>query len=415
MQPLPEIPPALEHLQDPPADPPALGAAIVAKTLAGLLISGLLMALPGAILPYWRHHIESRYLLIGVYFLTQTAGLLGARLWAPALLRAQGGAVSMAASCWLAVGGLLVMGVFSPDAHWAWRVGGLLLIGSAAGLMNTAIFACTIGAYERRPAATVNVGGMFYGTGGLACALAIGGSYFSYTIPAMAILLLLLPAAGCLLYIRTRIPDQPLKLKTDWAETAGEFRSPAAILLALLLFFQFGNEGAIGGWLALFLTQKIGISPANSILLLALYFAALLAGRILAQMLLGSVGHGRMLFGSVLMGMFGSLILAFTNNSFGAVTGVLLCGAAFSAVLPLAFERIGDRFPHFRPGFSYGIFSIALTGGLLAPASIGLYAYWFGIGVVMALPLAGSIMVLLLVLLIFLEARLHAAAKAARA
>ena len=86
-----------------------------------------------------------------------------------------------------------------------------------------------------------------------------------------------------------------------------------------------------------------------------------------------------------------------------------------SAVLPLAFERIGDRFPHFRPGFSYGIFSIALTGGLLAPASIGLYAYWFGIGVVMALPLAGSIMVLLLVLLIFLEARLHAAAKAARA
>jgi len=121
-------------------------------------------------------------------------------------------------------------------------------------------------------------------------------------------------------------------------------------------FFQFGNEGAIGGWLALFLTQKIGMSPASSIFLLALYFAALLAGRILAQVLLRSVGHGRMLFGSVLMGLFGCLMLAFTTNSFGAVTGVLLCGAAFSAVLPLAFERIGDRFPYFRPGFSYGIF-----------------------------------------------------------
>jgi fucose permease len=205
-----------------------------------------------------------------------------------------------------------------------------------------------------------------------------------------------------------------LRVATNWTETAREFRSPAAILLALLLFFQFGNEGAIGGWLALFLTQKIGISPASSIFLLALYFAALLAGRILAQVLLRSVGHGRMLFGSVLMGMFGCLILAFTAGLFGALTGVLLCGAAFSAVLPLAFERIGDRFPYFRPGFSYGIFSIALTGGLLAPASIGLYAYWFGIDVVMVVPMLGSIMVLLIVLLIFLEARLHAAATAAR-
>ena len=83
-------------------------------------------------------------------------------------------------------------------------------------------------------------------------------------------------------------------------------------------------------------------------------------------------------------------------------------------MLPLTFERIGDRFPYFRPGFSYGIFSIALTGGLLAPASIGLYAYWFGIDVVMVVPMCGSILVLLLVLLIFLEARLHAGAKAVR-
>lgn len=404
----------LEHLQDPPADPPALGAAVAAKTLAGLLISGLLMALPGAILPFWRHHMESRYLLIAVYFLAQIAGLLGARLWAPRLGRAYGLAAAMSASCWLAVGGLLVMGVFSPDAHWGWRVGGLFLAGSAAGLMNIAVIASTSGVYERHPAAAANVGGMFYGTGCLVCALAIGGSYFSYTFPLTALLLLLLPAGGCLLYAHARIPNQPLRVAANWAETAREFRSPAAILLALLLFFQFGNEGAIGGWLALFLTQKIGMSPASSIFLLALYFAALLGGRILAQVLLGSVGHGRMLFGSVLMGLFGCLILAFTAGQFGAVTGVLLCGLAFSAVLPLTFERIGNCFPYFRPGFSYGIFSIALTGGLLAPASIGLYAYWFGIDVVMVVPMLGSIMVLLIVLLIFLEARLHAAATAAR-
>ena len=405
----PGIPPAL----DSPQDAPALGSASVIKSLAGLLISGLLVALPGAILPYWRHHIESRYLLIAAYFLCQSIGILGARLWAPAVLRMWGGAITMSTACWLAVGGLIVMDAFSREAHWGWRVAGLFLTGSAAGLMNTAVFACTSGAYERRPAAAVNVGGMFYGTGCLICALAISASYFSYTVPAMAILLLLLPAAGCLLYVRSTMLVPPADVKTDWTGALREFRSPTAILLALLLFFQFGNEGAIGGWLALFLTQKIGISPAHSIFLLAIYFAALLGGRILAQVLLDMVGHGRMLLGSVLMAMFGCLTLALTNNTFGAVTGVLLCGAAFSAVLPLAFERIGDRFPYFRPGFSYSIFSIAVTGGLLAPASIGVYAYWWGVDVVMVLPLIGSILVMLLVLLIFLDARLKASAKAA--
>jgi FHS family glucose/mannose:H+ symporter-like MFS transporter len=409
--PQPENPPGPEHSQA----PPALGAAIVAKTLAGLLISGLLMALPGAVLPYWRHHIDSRYLLIGAYFLAQVAGLLGTRLWAPRLMRAQGLGVALSVACWLAAGGLVVMGVFIPEAHWGWRIGGLLMTGSAAGLMNLVVFAATTGAYARQPAATINLAGAFYGSGSLVCALAVGASYsFRHTGMAMGILLLLLPAAGCVLYLRARIPDQPPRVRTSWQEVAREFRSPAAILLALLLFFQFGNEGAIGGWLALFLTQKIGMSPAKAVFLLALYFAALLVGRIPAQMLLPSVRHGRLLLGSVLMGLFGSLMLAFTTNSFGAVTGVLLCGGAFSMILPLAFERIGARFPHFHPGFASGVFAIALAGGLLAPASLGLYADWFGIDVVMVLPMVGSIMVLLLVLLIFLEARMHAAATAAR-
>jgi uncharacterized membrane protein len=71
-------------------------------------------------------------------------------------------------------------------------------------------------------------------------------------------------------------------------------------------------------------------------------------------------------------------------------------------------ERIGTRFTYYHPGFYNGIFSIALTGGLLAPASIGLYAYWLGINVVMVVPLVGSVMVLGVVLLIFLESRISA-------
>ncbi len=393
-----------------------LGAAVLAKALSGLLISGLLMALPGALLPVWRHHIDSNYHLVGLYFLVQSLGMLAAPVWAKGLLTRRGLAFCMSLASALAVVGIVTISLFSPPFpwdHWGGRMSGLLLAGSAAGLMNMAVFRAAMPAYESQPAASLNLGGVFWGVGCLLSALIVGGSVLSDTYLAMGVLLLILPVAGCVIFARASMPDPPAHEQVGWREVMPELRSPSALLLSLLLFFQFGNEGAVSGWLALFLAQKLGFSPARSLFLLALFWFALLAGRILAQILLPRVRHTRMLFYSVLLGMFGCLILAFTDNLFGVISGILLCGAAFSAVLPLVTERIGSRFPYYRPGFFNGIFSIALTGGFLAPASVGLYAWWGGINVVMAVPMFGSVMVLALVLLLFLEARFSAAAKQA--
>jgi hypothetical protein len=104
--------------------------------------------------------------------------------------------------------------------------------------------------------------------------------------------------------------------------------------------------------------------------------------------------------------VFGCVILAFTNNRFGAAIGVLLLGTAFAPIYPLVVEKIGRRFPYFHPGFYNGVFSLAMAGGLLAPCTLGYFAAEWGIRVVMGLPLAGSIVVFVLLLLIWLEARL---------
>ena len=89
--------------------------------------------------------------------------------------------------------------------------------------------------------------------------------------------------------------------------------------------------------------------------------------------------------------------------------GVLLAGGGFSVILPLVLEKIGDRFPRYHPALFNGIFSIALTGGLLAPATLGYFAHFAGIGVVMGLPVLGAMMVVLLSVALWLEARLSAA------
>ena len=179
------------------------------------------------------------------------------------------------------------------------------------------------------------------------------------------------------------------------------------MLFSLVLFFQFGNEWAIAGWLPLFLSQRLGLSPSTSILMLALYWLALLIGRIAAQWILPNVVHAKLLAGCVLAAVFACIILIATDNQFGAVVGVLLLGGAFAPIYPLMVERIGKRFPDYHPGLYNGIFSFAIAGGLLAPCALGYFAGVFGVGTVMGLPLAGSVIVFVLLVLSWLEARLH--------
>jgi MFS family permease len=84
----------------------------------------------------------------------------------------------------------------------------------------------------------------------------------------------------------------------------------------------------------------------------------------------------------------------------------LTVGAGFAPIYPLVVEKIGARFSYYHPGYYNGIFSIALTGGLLAPFLLGYLADQWGIRIVMMLPLAGTCLVFLLLLLISLEAKL---------
>ena len=113
---------------------------------------------------------------------------------------------------------------------------------------------------------------------------------------------------------------------------------------------------------------------------LALYWLSLMAGRLVSAAILPRVRHGRLLLGSVAAALFGCVILYFTDNGFGAATGVLFLGVGYASIYPLVSEAIGRRFPYYHPGFFNGIFSFALVGGLLAPATLGYAASLLGCG-----------------------------------
>ena len=387
--------------QAPIAPAPSAG-----KALAGFLLSGFLFALLGAVLPAWGYHRDPpEFITIGNCFLSLAVGVIASHQVSTAILARKSLRFLLVAACVLGCAGLLSLAVATPPAHWLWRMPGLAILGLAVGLLNAGLFQAIAACYSREPVRVVAMGGVYYGLGCLAVTLLVAGTFYAYTVPIILILMALVPAACALLYARTAVADKAPVAQPDMGQVLRDFRSIGAVLFALLLFFQFGNEWSIAGWLPLFLVRRLGMSPPASLGMLALYWAALLVGRVAAVAILPKVRHSRLLGSSVLAALFGCLLLAFTNNQFGAGAAVLLLGGGFASIYPLVSEKIGGRFPYYQPVFFSGIFSFALFGGLIAPAVLGYAASTWGIGIVVAVPLLGICMVSALLVSIWLESK----------
>ena len=383
------------------------------KALGGFFVSGILLGFLGAILPAWQHHLLDDYLTVGLYFVGLITGVIASVWAATPLLEWKGVGPALAIACAGASASFLLLALASPPQSPWWRVAAMILLGCSAGVLHTAMFHAISPMYRHDPVATVNLAGILFGLGCLVVALVISASFYTYTAASIQIWIALIPALFAAGYARSRFVSPPAPQSTP-RDIMSELRTPGAVLFSLLLFFQFGNEWAVAGWLPLFLSQRLGISPATAIAMLALYWFALLIGRVVAQWALPRVRHTRFLGASVLASMFACIVLVLTDNLFGAVSGVILLGAAFAPIYPLVVERIGHRFPSYHPGFYNGIFSFAIAGGFLAPCTLGFFASVWGVRAVMGLPLAGSAVVFLLLTLIWLEDRFSSSTQPAR-
>jgi MFS family permease len=374
--------------------------------LAGFLLSGFLLALLGAILPAWGYHRDpTDFVAVGNYFLSIGAGIVIAMIWGRRIVAYRGMPFLVVFACLLACGALVFLALFSPPASKWWRIFGLLLLGIGAGSLNMALFEGISGIYLRDAAGTVVRGGLWFGMGCLAATMLVFGTFYAYSVPTILVFMAVVPAIFAGLYLGVPLPKPKETADLSMREALADFRSPGAVLFALLLFVQFGNEYSLAGWLPLFLIRRVGFSPQGALLLLALYWLFLMAGRLGAMAILPRVRHGRLLLASGASASFGCLLLYFTNNPFGADMGAFFIAAGYASIYPLVAEAIGRRFPYYHPGFFNGIFSLALLGGLLAPATLGYAAEKLGVGVVVGIPLIGTFLVMVLLVLIWLEAK----------
>jgi hypothetical protein len=388
----------------PPA-PPAVDTKVAGSALAGFLLSGFLLAFLGAILPAWGYHRDPPdFVAVGNYFLSLAVGLVAATLFAQRIMALRGLTFLLVFSCSLSCVSLAYLALVGPPTSSWWRVAGLLVLGVGAGLLNVGLFHAVSRDYTSNAAATISKGGIWYGLGCLTATLLVAAALY-LSVSGILMSMAIAPAVFAVIYSRRTYVAPAAGGEPRIREALKDFRSPGAILFALLLFFQFGNEWSIAGWLPLLLIRRVGLSPKTALLILALYWFFLMTGRLGSVAILPRVRHRWLLFGSVLAALFGCLILYLTTNAFGAATAVLFLGAGYASIYPLVAEAIGRRFPYYHPGFSNGIFSLALLGGLLAPATLGYLASARDVGVVIRIPLVGTFLVMALLLLIWLESK----------
>jgi FHS family glucose/mannose:H+ symporter-like MFS transporter len=360
----------------------------------------------GAILLRWGYQREPpQFAAVGNYFLSLAIGIVAASQIARPIMARRSLSFLLVFGCSVSCVSLAYLALVGPPQSTWWRVAGLLALGTGAGLVNMALFHAISRDYQSNSTGTVTRAGIWHGLGCLAATLLVAGTFYTYTVSSVLIFMALVPGIFAGLYFRSSYTAPPEGAEPTIRQAFDDFRSPGALLFALLLFFQFGNEWSIAGWLPLFLIRRVGLSPSSALLILASYWLFLITGRLVAKAILPRVKHGRLLMGSVLAALFGCLILYSTDNGFGAGTGVFFLGAGYASIYPLVAEAIGRRFPYYHPGFFNGIFSWALVGGLLAPATLGYAAAAWGVGVVIGIPLFGTFMVMALLPLIWLEAK----------
>jgi FHS family glucose/mannose:H+ symporter-like MFS transporter len=351
-------------------------------------------------LPLWGYHLHPDYGVAGNYFLFIGAGIAAGGALAQKLAQRMPLAKLLAGGCAMGALGLGMIAFAAPPAQIWYQALALLVAGTAAGIVNTAVLEGVSASYESDPASVTLAAGIFFGAGSVLAAMVMAQAIGNSGAARLILIAALLPAAAAFSFSRLEMGrTEVTKLSID--QSVRDLSSALAVMFAMLLFFQFANEWLIAGWLPVFLIDREGMSPASAVSLLALYWTALTAGRIVAAKLLPRVHHGRMLGLSAFFALFGCFLIAF-GSSAGVVLGLLLTGGGFSAIYPLAAERIATRFSYYHPGYFNGIFTFALMGGILSPFARGHVAMTSGLNAVPVAAMIGSCAVFALVLLIWL-------------
>lgn len=136
-------------------------------------------------------------------------------------------------------------------------------------------------------------------------------------------------------------PSESVSLK----KSLGLFKYPALLLLALVLFFESGFEGAQGNFSASFLEKGQALDGAAAKLAMTWFTIGMVAGRLPLGKVTEKFGNLGSLYTYLSVGLVGVLLLAFAASTpLWAYIALALIGFGIAATYPVILNYVGSAF-----------------------------------------------------------------------
>ena len=367
---------------------PLRPGALDAVAWAGMFVFGIVIALFGAVMPVLLDRLSLGLADVGLVFLVTNGAMLAASvIVGPAMDR-----VGMKAP--LALGALVVASALVAIAH-APTLGTLLVAAAALGFGGGTLNAGTntlVADIHEDPAAkasALNVLGVFYGFGALLLPASVGALLSRVGLAPLVGTAAALCAVTAAATVVLAFPAPKQARGVPLAQARRFVRAPLVPLLALLLFFESGNEFLLGGYFSTYATGVLGMPVERASYLLAGYWAAIMLSRMTLSRIVLRVGAHSVVLGGAVAASTGAIAIAAADGWTQTTIGLLLTGVALAGIFPTVLGLAAAAFPT-HSGTVFGIlFTVALTGGMTMPWLAGELAAAVGLRAVFVLA-AGS-------------------------
>lgn len=171
------------------------------------------------------------------------------------------------------------------------------------------------------------------------------------------------------------------------------FRSRPLVAVALLTCAAYFLEGAVETWAVIYLRGSIALTAFIAALTGAVFYAAMLAGRLATTLVVARLGRLRVVQVAGVLSFAGLVLALATSWPALIVLGFLLCGLALAAVAPISFSLAGDIVPGRAGDASAVLTTIGYAGFLIGPAVLGVLAEATSLrAALLAAALAGAFM-----------------------
>ena len=360
---------------------------------AGIFIFGIVMAILGAILPQLTSLLHLDKARAGNLFFFMNLGMLAASLVFGPLVDRFGFKVFLAGSSLLV--SLSFVGLAFSASYYPVLLS-VIALGLAGGVINGGSNALINDLHPSRRAAALNFLGIFFGIGAMLIPLIIGT--FLHQLGLRSVILIaaglsLIPFVLFSIFYFPR-PKQPQGFPLKEIKNIASSR--LLWLGAFILFFESGNEFAIGGWLTTFLQEKFQFGLNEAALVLSGYWFFLMVGRLTFPLLNRWLRKDTIVFISAALALVSVSGWLLSPLKGLAVVFSFLTGYGLAAIYPTTLAVIGDEFPAFSgTAFSLAI-STGLLGGMISPWLVGQISQHYSLQVGLLVPVFSLFLIMVL-------------------